>query len=98
MRIRRLFQAAAALTTLMILAVPALASEADIKVPRLDDPAIKFLGMTGHQLLLIGLGVCAVGLLFGLAIFMNLKKLPVHKSMRDVSELIYETCKTYLTT
>jgi K(+)-stimulated pyrophosphate-energized sodium pump len=98
MSIRRLFQAAAALATLMLLAGSALASEADLVVPPLDDPAIKFLGMTGHQLLLAGLGVCALGLLFGLAIYQNLKKLPVHSSMREISELIYETCKTYLST
>jgi len=97
----RLVQAAAALITLMLLAGHALASEADIVVPKLDNSGpvkVEFLGMSGHNLLLIGLAVCAIGLLFGLAIFMNLKKLPVHRSMREISELIYETCKTYLIT
>src|SRR5262249_9477959 len=49
-------------------------------------------------LLMSGLGVCALGLLFGLMTFTELRNLPVHKSMREVSELIYETCKTYLIT
>jgi len=46
----------------------------------------------------VGIGICILGLLFGLAIYMNLKKLPVHRAMREISELIYETCKTYLIT
>ena len=44
------------------------------------------------------MGVCALGLVFGMTIYMQLKKLPVHRSMREISELIYETCKTYLIT
>src|SRR6185369_17356879 len=60
---------------------------------------VSFLGgYSGHNLLLIGLVICALGLMFGLWIYMQLQKLPVHQSMRDISELIYETCKTYLTT
>src|SRR4029450_2894184 len=54
--------------------------------------------VNGHNLLLAGLVVCMLGLLFGLGIYMNLKKLPVHRAMREISELIYETCKTYLIT
>jgi len=54
--------------------------------------------MTGHNLLMIGLLFCAAGLLFGLVIFEQLKNMPVHRSMREMSELIYETCKTYLVT
>jgi K(+)-stimulated pyrophosphate-energized sodium pump len=53
---------------------------------------------SGRRLLLYGLAVCAFGLLFGLAIYRQLKHLPVHQSMREISELIYETCKTYLVT
>src|SRR5271163_1625719 len=45
-----------------------------------------------------GLVICALGLLFGLVSFMQLRNLPVHRSMREISELIYETCKTYLIT
>ncbi len=54
--------------------------------------------MNGHALLTIGLLFCVGGLLFGLAIYMQLKNLPVHRTMREISELIYETCKTYLVT
>jgi K(+)-stimulated pyrophosphate-energized sodium pump len=72
------------------------AGEANLKLPDLS--SVDFLGMNGHNLLLIGLIFCVLGLLFGLAIYVNLKNLPVHRSMREVSELIYETCKTYLVT
>ncbi len=55
-------------------------------------------GISGRSLLLVGLVVCALGLGFGLMIYTQLKNLEVHRSMREVSELIYETCKTYLQT
>ncbi len=71
--------------------------EASLRLPDLS--SVPFLGgINGHHLLLIGLAFCAFGLLFGLAIYINLKNLAVHRSMRDISELIYETCKTYLFT
>jgi K(+)-stimulated pyrophosphate-energized sodium pump len=70
--------------------------EAALKLPDLSQ--VSFLGMNGHSLLLIGIGFCFLGLLFGLAIYLQLKNLPVHRSMREISELIYETCKTYLLT
>jgi K(+)-stimulated pyrophosphate-energized sodium pump len=71
--------------------------EASLKLPDLS--SVTFLGgMNGHRLLLGGIVVCALGLGFGLSIFMNLKNLPVHKAMKEISELIYETCKTYLVT
>ena len=54
--------------------------------------------MNGRTLLQLGLIVCVLGLVFGLVIYSQLKNLPVHKSMREISELIYETCKTYLIT
>ena len=56
-----------------------------------------FLGYTGHDILLTGLVVCVLGLLFGLLSYANVKKLPVHRAMADVSELIYATCRAYLT-
>jgi K(+)-stimulated pyrophosphate-energized sodium pump len=56
----------------------------------------EFLGVNGHQLLLWGLLVCVLGLLFGLTTYRQVKKLPVHTAMLEVSEMIYETCKTYL--
>src|SRR5438094_919931 len=63
-----------------------------------DFKSVMFLGMTGWNLLALGLIVCALGLVFGLIIYQQLKRMPVHKSMLEVSELIYETCKTYLYT
>jgi K(+)-stimulated pyrophosphate-energized sodium pump len=70
--------------------------EASLVLPDLS--TVHFFGMTGHNLLTIGLLFCAAGLLFGLVIFEQLKNMPVHSSMREMSELIYETCKTYLVT
>ncbi len=72
------------------------AGEASLRLPDLS--SVNFLGMNGHNLLLIGIAFCFFGLLFGMAIYMQLKNLPVHRSMREISELIYETCKTYLQT
>jgi K(+)-stimulated pyrophosphate-energized sodium pump len=70
--------------------------EASLKLPDLS--SVNFLGMSGHHILMIGLLFCVFGLLFGLVIYMQLKNLPVHRAMREISELIYETCKTYLIT
>ena len=70
--------------------------EADLVVPDLS--LVTFLGMTGHNLLVLGLVFCALGLLFGLTILWRVKNMPVHRSMREISELIWETCKTYLIT
>src|SRR5216110_2006389 len=70
--------------------------EANLKLPDLSQ--VSFHGMDGHKLLLFGFLFCLLGLAFGLVIYTRLKNLPVHKSMRGISELIYETCKTYLTT
>ena len=68
--------------------------EANLVLPDLG--AAQFMGVNGRVLLMSGLLVCIGGLLFGLVIYRQLKALPVHASMRDISELIYETCKTYL--
>ena len=72
----------------------AVTGEANLKLPDLTQ--VSFLGMNGHNLLVIGIAFCIFGLGFGLAIYTRLKNLPVHRSMREMSELIYETCKTYL--
>jgi K(+)-stimulated pyrophosphate-energized sodium pump len=78
-------------------APPAAAGgEASLVLPDLS--TVDFVGINGRTLLMGGLLVCALGLLFGLATFTGLKNLPVHPSMLEVSELIYETCKTYLIT
>jgi K(+)-stimulated pyrophosphate-energized sodium pump len=74
-------------------------SEFDLAMPNLADSAISFLGgYTGHDLLMGGILICLLGIVFGLVAFSQLKNLPVHSAMREVSELIYETCKTYLFT
>ncbi len=70
--------------------------EASLVLP--DLTTVSFFGINGHALLTIGLLFCLGGLLFGLTIYVQLKNLPVHRSMREMSELIYETCKTYLIT
>jgi len=75
---------------------PEVGGEASLKLPDLS--TVSFLGMDGHNLLMIGILFCIAGLGFGLAIYMRLKNLPVHRAMLEVSELIYETCKTYLIT
>jgi K(+)-stimulated pyrophosphate-energized sodium pump len=89
---------AAAILSLM--AAPALAAggggEASLVVPDLG--TVTFGGINGRALLAWGLVVCALGLAFGVVIYGQLKNLPVHASMREISELIYETCKTYLIT
>jgi K(+)-stimulated pyrophosphate-energized sodium pump len=92
------------LAVLILMSVPVSAfaqseagGEANLVLPDLAQAT--FLGGTsGRSLLMWGLVVCALGLLFGLATFSQLKNLPVHKSMLEISELIYETCKTYLVT
>ena len=105
---RRRFRATstAAVMFLLVLAAtatPAHASEANLILPDLDQA--RFFtgadgdgGVTGKTLLTWGLTICLAGLAFGLVIYEHLRKLAVHRSMLEVSELIYETCKTYLKT
>src|ERR1700675_2377164 len=101
-RIAKLGAAAATITLLSAAASFAQTSEeaggeAALKLPDLSE--VQFLGrIDGHKLLLFGILFCIFGLIFGLTIYSRLKNLPVHRSMRDISELIYETCKTYLFT
>jgi K(+)-stimulated pyrophosphate-energized sodium pump len=90
-----LMLALAALLALLGVA-PASASEADLLLP--DLASRSFFGFDGHSLLLGGLVVCVLGMLFGLVMYVQLKNMPVHRSMREISELIFETCKTYLVT
>src|SRR5262249_49793986 len=71
--------------------------EAELKLPDLSSASFVG-GIDGRTLLMIGLVVSLLGFVFGLMIYKQLENLPVHQSMRDISELIYETCKTYLTT
>jgi K(+)-stimulated pyrophosphate-energized sodium pump len=77
----------------------AFASEADIKIPPLDQVSFPSLGgMSGATLMYLGLVVCVIGMVFGLVQYMQTKALPVHESMANVSNTIWETCKTYLFT
>jgi K(+)-stimulated pyrophosphate-energized sodium pump len=80
----------------ILLVGPAAASEAELKIPDLG--SVSFLGVSGHNLLLFGLVICLAGMAFGLVQYMQIRDLPVHRAMREISELIYETCKTYLLT
>ncbi len=103
----RLIRRVALVVTLAMLMAPALLAaqpedaaqhrpggEVNIQLPDLNQG--DFLGMTGHRILLSGLVVCVLGLLFGFWTYTAVKNLPVHKSMSDVSAIIYETCKAYL--
>ena len=82
----------------LLAATPARASELDLNLPDLS--SVKFFNdaIAGDKLLMLGLIVCVAGLAFAVIIYGQLKNLAVHKSMLEVSELIYETCKTYLLT
>ena len=73
-----------------------MASEAELILPDLG--SVSFMGVNGHALLVCGIVICILGLIFGIFQFNGIKNLPVHNSMREISELIYETCKTYLLT
>src|SRR5512132_1265572 len=68
--------------------------EANLVLP--DMSQVSFGGVNARTLLMAGLGVCLLGLAFGYVMSTQLRNLPVHESMREISELIYETCKTYL--
>jgi K(+)-stimulated pyrophosphate-energized sodium pump len=100
--IRRVAICLAAAISTLAFAVPTYAQahqggEANLELPDLTQ--VTFLnGINGHNLLLFGIIICVLGLGFGLAMYMNLQKMPVHRAMREISELIYATCKTYLTT
>jgi K(+)-stimulated pyrophosphate-energized sodium pump len=101
---RKLFAALLVLGLAALVGVPAAfgqathpaGGEANLKIPDLGQ--VHVAGASGRSLLTLGLGVCVLGLVFGLVIYSQLKNLPVHASMREISELIYETCKTYLVT
>ncbi|HTX55381.1 MAG TPA: sodium/proton-translocating pyrophosphatase, partial [Candidatus Baltobacteraceae bacterium] len=81
---------------LPLMGAVAHASEAELVIPDLGK--VNFVGVSGHNLLLVGLLICIGGMIFGLVQYMQIRSLPVHKAMLEISELIYETCKTYLIT
>src|SRR5690606_18479520 len=94
---RKLLRRLCAGLSLSLASVPAWASEADLKIPDLT-VNLDFFGqtMSGTSILSYGIWVCILGMLFGLYEYFKIRRLPVHKKMSDVSDLIYETCKTYM--
>jgi len=101
MKIKHLIHSFLALLPFLALgALPgaASASDADLMLPTDRSATFHFPGidLSSSTILWIGIAVCFAGLLFGLIEYLHLKKLPAHKSMLDVSTLIYGTCKTYM--
>src|SRR5947207_14658507 len=98
----RLLKSASILISFLGLNITAMAQpehvsgEANLRLPDLS--SVFFHGMDGHKLLMIGIFVCIFGLGFGLVIYSRLKILPLHRSMLEISDLIYATCKRYLVT
>ena len=87
----------AALLVMLALMQGAYASEIDLKIPSLDvGYNIWGYAVTGSQILMYGIGICVLGMIFGFYEFVKIKKMPAHESMLNVSNLIYETCKTYM--
>jgi K(+)-stimulated pyrophosphate-energized sodium pump len=96
-RAARASVAGAAAAAALLAGGTARADESSLVLPDLG--SVQFMGGTdGRTLLMAGMGVSVLGLIFGLMIYMQLSKLPVHRAMLEISELIYETCKTYLVT
>jgi K(+)-stimulated pyrophosphate-energized sodium pump len=96
---RRRYRTIAVLTGLLLPAVAfgqehAAGGEANLQLPDLS--TVNFLGMNGHSLLMFGPLFCILGMVFGLFMYVHLKGLPAHRAMKEVSQLIWETCKTYL--
>src|SRR5438552_3904318 len=94
---RVFFLLIAVVAVALALEVPAFAGEAELKLPDLSQ-ATFFGGIDGRTLLMLGLIIPALGLVFALVIYRRLRNMPVHSTMLEISELIYETCKTYLLT
>jgi K(+)-stimulated pyrophosphate-energized sodium pump len=95
---RRAFPVLLTLLAVAAGSAPLRASEAELKLPDLHTASFLGGAISGPALLMIGLGISALGFVFGIAMYMHLRDLPVHASMLEISELIYETCKTYLLT
>src|SRR6516164_1452126 len=95
---RGLWIAAAACAAVLAGAHPAFASEASLKLPSFSEPLFFGGASSGASILIWGLVVSALGMGFGLLQYVQLRNLPVHKSMLEISELIYATCQQYLVT
>ena len=87
-RFKRVLSASAIALSLLLLATPLFASEADLIIP--------VLSVAQNNLLMIGFLICFAGMIFGYLEYVKVRNLPAHKSMLDVAEIIYQTCKTYL--
>ena len=97
MHLRQLLRATVTAVAFTVSSVAVRASEADLNIPSFAP--VKFdglFGVTGFQLMSLGIVICAIGAIFGLVQYRQTSALPVHKSMADVSQIIWETCKTYL--
>ena len=92
MYMKRILSLAAALLLPMVI----FASEADLPIPDLRQSFFPAIGMSGWELLMYGFVVVIIGMLFGVWQYASIKKIPVHQSMLNISNIIYETCKTYL--
>ncbi len=89
----------AALASALVVSPSAFAGEADIHIPDLSKVQFDGLGgISGANLMFIGIGICFIGAIFGMFQYFKTRALPVHQSMAQVSETIWETCKTYLFT
>src|ERR1035441_4222470 len=85
----------AALAAALVVSPSAFAGEADIHIPDLSGVHFDGLGgITGATLMYMGIGICFIGAIFGLVQYFQTRALPVHQSMSQVSETIWETCKT----
>ncbi len=93
-RLGRLCAALAGAVVFLLASAPAQANDTSLRIPDLNRAT--FFGIGGHTLLVCGMAICALGFIFGLIIYHRLKNMPVHRTMREVSETIYATCKTYL--
>ena len=98
---RRWAKSAGVFATLMVLgqgaafAQESTGGEANLQLPDLRQ--VHYWGLNGHTLLMFGPLACILGMVFGLFMYVHLKGLPAHRAMKDVSQIIWETCKTYLT-
>jgi len=94
---KKVFSAALLVCIVMLLASPVLAGEADIILPPLDQVQFSaFGGISGLSIMYVGLFICIVGLIFAMIQYKQTHNLPAHKSMLNVSSIIWETCKSYL--
>src|SRR5690606_12728205 len=95
---RRIFRLAPALAFLALAFVPGLASASEMDLVLPDLGGVSFGGLSGRTVLFLGMGVALLGLAMGIALALGVKRLPTHRAMLEISDLIYETCKTYLAT